>query len=81
MRFSILERDGYPSNPSHIFLTAGASGGAAVILNMLIAGPSSGVLIPIPQYPLYTPTLAQRRGTPIPYYLDETHGWSTDPTP
>jgi alanine transaminase len=79
MQIPNLERDGYPSNPLHIFLTAGASAGAALILNILIAGPSSGVLIPIPQYPLYTATLAQRRGTPIPYYLDETNGWSTDP--
>ena len=46
---------------------------------MLIASTSSGVLIPIPQYPLYTATLAQRRGVPIPYYLDETKGWSTEP--
>ena len=46
---------------------------------MLIASPSSGVLIPIPQYPLYTATLAQQRGVAIPYYLDETNGWSTDP--
>jgi len=72
-------RDGYPSNPSHIFLTAGASAGVALIINMLIASPSSGVLIPIPQYPLYTATLAQQRGVPIPYYLDESKGWSTDP--
>jgi alanine transaminase len=37
----------------------------------------SGILIPIPQYPLYTATLAQFSGTPIPYYLDEASGWST----
>ena len=39
----------------------------------------SGVLIPIPQYPLYTATLAQFSGTPLPYYLDESKGWSTSP--
>jgi alanine transaminase len=44
---------------------------------MLITGPKSGVLIPIPQYPLYTATLAQYNGAPIPYYLDEASGWST----
>lgn len=47
---------------------------------MLIANPSCGVLIPIPQYPLYTATLAQQNGVPIPYYLDESNGWATDPS-
>ncbi|THH08987.1 hypothetical protein EW145_g2342 [Phellinidium pouzarii] len=76
----IEERDGYPSNPDHIFLTAGASSGVALLLSMLIAQPNkSGVLIPIPQYPLYTATLAQYAGVPVPYHLDETSGWSTSP--
>ena len=39
----------------------------------------SGILIPIPQYPLYTATLAQFAGTPLPYYLDESKNWSTSP--
>ncbi|KAG6853403.1 hypothetical protein C0991_004736 [Blastosporella zonata] len=73
----IEERDGYPSNPGHIFLTGGASAGVSLLLSMLITPTSSGVLIPIPQYPLYTATLAQYNGTPVPYYLDEPSGWST----
>jgi len=44
---------------------------------MLITPPNSGILIPIPQYPLYTATLAQHNGVGLPYYLDETSGWST----
>jgi alanine transaminase len=44
---------------------------------MLITSRKSGVLIPIPQYPLYTATLAQHSGVPIPYHLDEASGWST----
>ncbi|KDN38001.1 hypothetical protein RSAG8_09774, partial [Rhizoctonia solani AG-8 WAC10335] len=46
---------------------------------MLISSRKAGILIPIPQYPLYTATLAQQGGTPIPYYLDESKGWSTSP--
>jgi alanine transaminase len=82
---STSERDGYPSNPNHIFLTAGASAGVSLLIQMLIKpvtpnNPSpSGILIPIPQYPLYTATLAQFSGTPLPYYLDESKGWSTSP--
>jgi len=44
---------------------------------MLISHPKAGILIPIPQYPLYTASLSQHRGIPIPYYLDESSGWST----
>lgn len=32
-------------------------------------------MIPIPQYPLYTATLALCNGRPVPYYLDEESGW------
>jgi alanine transaminase len=71
------ERDGYPSDPAHIFLTGGASAGVSLLISMLINTPKAGVLIPIPQYPLYTATLAQYSGAPIPYYLDEASGWST----
>ncbi|KAF9559767.1 alanine aminotransferase [Agrocybe pediades] len=73
----IEERDGYPSDPNHIFLTGGASAGVSLLINMLISSPHSGILIPIPQYPLYTASLAQHQGRPIPYYLDEANGWST----
>jgi alanine transaminase len=35
------------------------------------------VLVPIPQYPLYTATLAVLNATCVPYYLDEAAAWST----
>jgi alanine transaminase len=73
----IQERDGYPSDPANIFLTGGASAGVSLLINMLISSPKAGILIPIPQYPLYTACLAQHQGVPIPYYLDESTGWST----
>lgn len=38
-----------------------------------------GILIPLPQYPLYTASLAQFSGTPLFYDLDESNGWSTSP--
>ncbi|KAH9167066.1 alanine aminotransferase [Lactarius sanguifluus] len=73
----IQERDGYPSNPNHIFLTAGASAGVTLLISMLISNPRSGILIPIPQYPLYTATLASNSGVGIPYHLDEDAEWAT----
>lgn len=73
----IAARDGHASDPNHIFLTAGASAGVSLIISMLLTPPHSGILIPIPQYPLYTATLAQYNGTPVPYHLDEASDWST----
>ncbi|KAF7800227.1 hypothetical protein EIP86_011474 [Pleurotus ostreatoroseus] len=73
----IEDRDGYPSDPEDIFLTAGASAGVSLLLNVLITPHQTGVLIPIPQYPLYTATLAQYNGIPLPYHLSEPEGWST----
>ncbi|KAI0926558.1 hypothetical protein AcW1_002484 [Taiwanofungus camphoratus] len=73
----IEERDGYPCDPEDIFLTAGASAGVSLLLNVLITPHKTGILIPIPQYPLYTATLAQYSGIPLPYHLSELSGWST----
>jgi len=44
---------------------------------MLISSPRAGILIPIPQYPLYTATLTANSGVGIPYYLDEGANWGT----
>lgn len=48
------------------------------MLTTICANPNTGVLIPIPQYPLYTATLALLGATPVPYYLEESTAWSTD---
>jgi len=73
----IEARDGYPCDPEDIFLTGGASAGVSLLLNVLITPHQTGILIPIPQYPLYTATLAQFNGIPLPYHLSEPEGWST----
>ncbi|KZV62151.1 transaminase [Peniophora sp. CONT] len=73
----IEERDGYPADPDHIFLTAGASAGVTLLLTILLHGPKTGILIPIPQYPLYTATIAAVGGTALPYHLNEEKEWST----
>lgn len=70
------ERDGFPADPERIYLTSGASAGVETIMDLLIANPKCGVLIPIPQYPLYTAALALHKAVPCPYYLDESNDWS-----
>lgn len=74
----IQERDGFPSDPKNLFLTGGASSGVSTLLNVICANKSSGVLVPIPQYPLYTATLSLLNAHCVPYYLEENKAWGTD---
>lgn len=51
------------------------------LLKMLVAGEGrarTGVLIPIPQYPLYSAALAELDAVQVDYYLDEEHAWALD---
>ena len=74
----IERRDGFPADPDTIFLSAGASSGVNTLMNVICAKPETGVLVPIPQYPLYTATLSVLNARCVPYYLDEGREWGTD---
>ena len=74
----IEARDGYPSDPGNVFLCAGASSGVNTLMNVICATPETGILVPIPQYPLYTATLSVLNARCVPYYLDESKAWGTD---
>ncbi|XP_014471674.1 PREDICTED: alanine aminotransferase 1 [Dinoponera quadriceps] len=77
----IQERDGIPCDYRNIILSNGASDGIKSFLKLFnekINGKPSGVLIPIPQYPLYSATLAEFGLTQIGYYLNEENKWSLD---
>lgn len=74
----IEQRDGLEkgsADPDTIFMTNGASSGIEMILNALIADSSCGVMIPIPQYPIYSATIDHYGGQKVGYYLDESEGW------
>jgi aspartate/methionine/tyrosine aminotransferase len=71
----ISERDGIPADPEAIFLTDGASKGVQAALRLLVSGRDDGILIPIPQYPLYSATITLYGGAQVGYQLDEAHGW------
>lgn len=75
----ISNRDGYPADPHNIFLTGGASAAVQYLIQVLSSDGNTGFLIPIPQYPLYTATIALNKAVPIGYFLDEELHWSTDP--
>ena len=74
----IERRDGYPADPANIYLCAGASSGVNSLMNVICSTPNTGVLVPIPQYPLYTATLSLMNAQLVPYYLDESSNWGTD---
>lgn len=74
----IEKRDGYPADPASIYLSAGASSGVNTMMHIICASPKTGVLVPIPQYPLYTATLSLMNAHCVPYYLDESKAWGTD---
>lgn len=74
----MLERDGYPADPASVYLSAGASSGVNTLLHIICASPETGILVPIPQYPLYTATLALLGARCVPYYLEESKAWGTD---
>ncbi|KAF9590341.1 hypothetical protein IFM89_033867 [Coptis chinensis] len=61
-----------------IYLTDGASKGVMQILNTIIRGQSDGILVPIPQYTLYSAAISLYGGSLVPYYLEETANWGLD---
>ncbi|XP_071710248.1 alanine aminotransferase 2, mitochondrial-like isoform X2 [Rutidosis leptorrhynchoides] len=83
-------RDGFPADPNDIFLTDGASPGVNstspvivmlkvhMMMQLLIRSEKDGILCPIPQYPLYSASIALHGGTLVRYYLDEETGWGLE---
>lgn len=71
----IQERDGILSNPDHITLTDGASEAAKAIILSLVKNQHDGIMVPIPQYPLYNASLTLNGGKSLGYYLDEDNNW------
>jgi hypothetical protein len=72
----IARRDGHPAYPGDIFLTNGASSGIEMILKGLIAHDTDAIMIPIPQYPIYSALIALLGGRKVGYELDEDLQWA-----
>jgi aspartate/methionine/tyrosine aminotransferase len=71
----IQRRDDILADKEHVILTDGASKGVQGVITALLKRPGDGFMIPIPQYPLYSASLALYGGEQIGYYLDEDRGW------
>jgi len=76
----IEKRDGgIKSNKNKIILTDGASSGIETCFQAILSNSNEGVMIPIPQYPLYTALISLFGVNEVPYYLDEQSGWQITP--
>lgn len=75
----IEKRDGLPADWQNIFLTTGASEVVKAMLSFINhsrkPGLPVGVMIPIPQYPLYSATICELGMHQVSYFLDEDHDW------
>lgn len=77
----ITKRDGtgFPADPNNIFLLNGATDGIkAILFTCMDQKTDCGVMIPIPQYPIYTASIAEFGAKKIEYYLDEDKDWAVD---
>lgn len=74
----IHERDGIPTDPEAVYLTDGATQGIDTALRILISNPDDGIMISMPQYPLYSAAITLHGGRQVHYYLDERNGWRLD---
>jgi len=71
------------ADPEDIFLTDGASPAVKTVLELVVDNKRDVVLIPIPQYPLYSATVTRLGGTWLGYELTEdytaaTPGWGVN---
>lgn len=70
---AIERRDNVPCNPDNLFMTDGASPGVHYLMDLLLRrdGVDDALMVPIPQYPLYSATLTLYGGKLVPYLLNE----------
>lgn len=74
----IQRTTGGVSDPDTIFISNGASECVRMLLQTIIRGKTDGILVPIPQYPLYSASIALYGGELVPYKLNEDEDWSID---
>ena len=68
---------GMPVSPDRVVITQGTSEGIELALSVLV-DPGDEVLVPTPNYPLYTALLAKLGATAVPYRTDPAADWQPD---
>eukprot|EP00929_Paragymnodinium_shiwhaense_P121223 TRINITY_DN93392_c0_g1_i1.p1 TRINITY_DN93392_c0_g1~~TRINITY_DN93392_c0_g1_i1.p1 ORF type:complete len:520 (-),score=122.93 TRINITY_DN93392_c0_g1_i1:351-1910(-) len=74
----LSDRDGVEADPDDVILTDGATSAVKMVLRLALQKPTDGIMLPIPQYPLYSATMTLLGGRSAPYFLDEEAGWSVN---
>lgn len=74
----ITRRDGFGAKAENIYMTDGVSAGVRLIMTTILSPGRDGILVPFPQYPIYTALGALLNVSTVGYYLDEATGWSLD---
>ena len=70
-------RRGMPVTPDRVVITQGTSEGIELALSVLV-NPGDEVLVPTPNYPLYTALLAKLGATAVFYRTDPDQNWQPD---
>jgi len=72
----IEARDGgIPAYTGDIFMSNGASSAIQAVLTATFASDHDALMIPIPQYPIYSALVALLGGRQVGYELDESQAW------
>ena len=71
----IKRRDGHDIDLNNLYLSTGASECIELFIRLLIGQPNDGIMIPVPNYPLYSASIILNGGQQVPYYLDESKNW------
>ena len=74
------EQAGVRSRSEQVFITNGASEAVRYVIDLLIDDVDDGIMIPIPQYPLYSAAIKRCGGVQVDYFLEEEAGWTADRT-
>lgn len=70
-------RRGMPVTPDRVVITQGTSEGIELALSVLV-DPGDEVLVPTPNYPLYTALLSKLGAKAVYYRTDPDRGWQPD---
>uniref|UniRef100_A0A1I8BTG4 alanine transaminase n=1 Tax=Meloidogyne hapla TaxID=6305 RepID=A0A1I8BTG4_MELHA len=78
----IERRDGIPCDPDSVCISGGASESIRNVLKLFIHHDSSkkkaGIMVPIPQYPLYSASIEEFNLGQVGYFLEEEKNWALD---
>ncbi|CAD7950420.1 unnamed protein product [Amoebophrya sp. A120] len=68
-----LNKEANRTNTEHLYLTDGASPAVKTAIELMVKDENDVLLIPIPQYPLYSATIARTGGSFVGYEMTEDY--------